>query len=57
MTCRRCGKPLTSEEAKYYADRCEGCEVDWFERIEAWRLGGADAELDAVFSAPKPTLQ
>lgn len=53
--CRECAKPLTAEEAKYYETRCENCEREWGERIEAWRKGGEDGELDLLYSVPPPT--
>jgi hypothetical protein len=49
--CHECGSILTDTERRYYGDRCEGCECAWFERIETWRHGGKDAELDDLFSA------
>lgn len=49
-----CGAILTEEEAHYYGHACETCERRWSDRMEAWRHGGEDAELDAVFSVPKP---
>ena len=47
--CVACLKPLTAEERHYYEYRCEACEGKWFERVAAWRNGGADAELDGYF--------
>lgn len=52
-TCRECGKPLSTEELKYYHDQCEGCVVDEHERIEAWRKGADDPELDEMYSTPE----
>lgn len=49
------GQPMTKADAKYYHDRCEQCERDWFERIETWRRGGHDLELDALYNV-QPTL-
>lgn len=51
--CFGCGATLTDEERHYYGGTCEECERDSLERIEAWRKGGEDAELDEVFSTPK----
>jgi len=50
-TCRDCSAALTLEESHYYECRCEKCEWVWFERITAWRKGGEDRGLDALFSA------
>lgn len=48
--CSDCGRYLTATEEHYYGHRCEGCERAWFERVEAFRLGGDDDELDEAFS-------
>jgi hypothetical protein len=55
-TCS-CGAILTDEEVRYYADRCEVCEKEWHERIERWRMGGDDEELDTLYDGPKETRQ
>jgi len=47
-----CGKPLTPEERHWYGTTCEACERKWGARIEAWRKGGADTELDAMLEKP-----
>lgn len=57
LICLSCSSVLTAEEREYYEYRCEKCEREWFERIQAWLNGAADKELDACFSAPKPTVQ
>lgn len=44
--CRDCGEYLTPIEELFYESRCENCEARWFERIEAWRHGAEDDELD-----------
>lgn len=49
--CRDCGRYLTPTEEHYYGYRCEGCEGKWFARIEAWRHGADDQELDDSFTA------
>lgn len=51
MRCRDCQCELTAEEAQYYEDRCEECEVEWHLRMEAWRAGGTDPELDQMYGA------
>ena len=47
--CRNCHRLLTAEELFYYLRRCEGCERAWHDRIDAWRHGGDDPELSAMF--------
>jgi hypothetical protein len=44
-----CGAVLTAHERHYYGSCCEGCEREWGETIAAWRAGGENAELDAMF--------
>jgi hypothetical protein len=44
-----CGKVLTDEERHYYEVCCEACMRAWGEAIEAWRRGGENHELDAMF--------
>lgn len=48
-----CGDVLTNEERHFYGSTCEACEVEWHERITAWRKGGDDAEFDSDFGVPK----
>jgi hypothetical protein len=55
MICADCGSILTDEERHYYERRCEKCETAHHDKISAWRRGGDDPELDAVFSVPKPS--
>lgn len=55
VSCRDCGKPLTCEEAHWYEYRCEQCEGEWYERIQDWRAGEPDAELEEMFAVSKPT--
>lgn len=50
-----CGKVLTDEERHYYERSCEECTRAWGEAIDAWRKGGENKELDAIFDAPPPT--
>lgn len=54
--CSDCGKILTDEERHYYGYRCEECEGLEFDRVEAWRHGAADPELDKMYDAPKRTV-
>lgn len=49
-----CGKVLTDEERHYYGASCEACERAWSAAIDAWRRGGENKELDAMFDA-RPT--
>lgn len=48
-----CGKVLTEDELHYYENRCEGCERAWMEAVEAWRRGGDNAAMDALFGEPR----
>lgn len=50
--CQTCGKVLTDEERRWYGSTCNQCEGEWLERIEAWRRGGPDVELDAIYDGP-----
>jgi len=47
-----CGKPLTAEERHWYGTTCEACERRWGERIEKWRKGGPDTDIDAMLDSP-----
>lgn len=60
--CVECGFILTDEEKEYYQrpdgySRCEKCVRLQHERIERWREGGEDAELDALFGHPSGRAQ
>lgn len=57
MCCKDCGFILTEEEMHYYEIRCEKCERAYDERVERWRRGGEDAELDAMFDEPRGAPQ
>lgn len=48
-----CGKVLTPDERHWYGYCCEECEGEWSRRIEAWRRGGADTDMDKMFDAPR----
>lgn len=48
--CVACLRQLTPTEQHYYEFRCERCEGQWLARIEAWRRGKADPELDKEFA-------
>lgn len=50
--CVCCFRNLIKEEQEYYETRCEICERQWQSRIEAWRFGKQDTELDDYFSKP-----
>ena len=52
-----CGAVLTATERHYYETTCERCEREWGERIEAWRKGSADAEIDKMFDVPRQPFQ
>jgi hypothetical protein len=52
-----CGHVLTDEERYYYGSCCEDCMTAWSDEIAAWRKGGENAELDAIFDVPPPTRQ
>ena len=51
--CRECGKPLSPKEIHYYESRCEQCERDWCDEIEAWRHGEHNPKLDELYSCPQ----
>lgn len=55
--CIECGDDLTRDEKQFYEVRCEYCEGLWFERMEAWRRGGKDPELDTMFGGIPIRLQ
>lgn len=46
--CIVCLGKLTDEERKFYEYRCEKCERSHFQRIQRWKDGGQDTELDAL---------
>ena len=52
MTCRECGRPLTTPQEKKRA-RCEDCPASYdeelFERLREWRKGRADEEKVPAF--------
>jgi protein-disulfide isomerase len=54
--CIDCDASLNIAEDHYYEYRCEACERKWFERVEAWKAGAEDPELDASFTA-KPDVR
>ena len=47
--CIVCLAKLTDKEREYYEYRCERCERTHFQRIQRWKAGGEDAELDKLF--------
>lgn len=48
--CTGCGNPLTRKERQYLTYTCTRCELDDAERLEAWRQGAEDPELDTLFA-------
>lgn len=44
--CVACFKPITRAERHFYECRCEQCEIKLWYRVNAWRHGKPDAELD-----------
>jgi hypothetical protein len=53
IRCACCGAKLTTQERRYYGDTCDDCEREWCERMEAWRHGAQDPELDRAFDEPR----
>jgi len=49
MYCPECGSSMGEAELRMY-ERCERCEWDWNDRINAWRHGAPDTELDRHFA-------
>lgn len=47
--CIACLAPMTPIEREFYEYRCESCEGKWQAKIEAWREGADDGELDTLF--------
>jgi len=47
-----CGAVLTPDERHWYGYSCENCQVEWNDRINAWRAGGGDSALEEMFGAP-----
>lgn len=54
VLCAECAQVLTDTERLYYGHRCERCEIDDHDRLQAWREGGEDPELDARFADRPP---
>ena len=54
MICCDCARKLTAAEEHYYEHRCETCERDLLERMDAWRHGVEDVALDRMYGAPRP---
>lgn len=52
-----CGAILTNEELHYYGNCCESCTRAWGDAIEAWRKGGENKELDAMFDAKPKRIE
>lgn len=51
-----CGAVLTADERHWYGATCERCERAWSDRLDVWRAGGVDPELDRMFGAASGTL-
>lgn len=49
--CRGCDRYLSATEEHFYGDRCEDCERLEMARIEAWKKGAEDPELDERYSS------
>jgi len=47
--CKDCDRYLTPTEEHFYEYRCEDCEALEHARIQAWRAGAEDLELDERF--------
>ncbi|MDQ8050712.1 hypothetical protein [Luteibacter sp.] len=48
--CNCCLKPLSADEMEFLGFRCEACEQDVNDRVEAWRAGASDPELDLIYN-------
>lgn len=48
-----CGALLTKEEQYHYAGSCESCAAAWSERVDRWRKGSPDRELDEAFGVKR----
>jgi hypothetical protein len=44
-----CGALLTKNERDFYGDMCEDCVVAECDRLDAWRNGAEDEELDDLY--------
>jgi len=51
LYCPGCGRETPRRELEMYGGACEACEQAWSERVDAWRHGNHDAELDLLFGA------
>lgn len=47
--CQCCLRPMSPDEMEYLGFRCSACELEWSDRVEAWRHGAADPALDRVY--------
>ena len=54
-TCENCGDELTAAEVAFYGEFCNACESDWSVRVDLWRAGADDPELDEHFAQPPDT--
>lgn len=44
-----CGFNLTPEELYFYGYKCEQCTQQDQERLEKWKAGGEDKQLDKIY--------
>ncbi len=49
-----CGKVLTPTERHYYGTCCETCTRRWDRRVQEWRDGADDKEMDDFFDDNPP---
>lgn len=48
--CKCCFKPLSNDEMEHLGFRCAACEQEVHDRVEAWRAGAHDPELDKLYN-------
>lgn len=49
VDCTDCDDAMSEDEIRYYGNRCETCEEALMQRIERWRGGALDGELERAF--------
>lgn len=64
VLCSECHQVLTATEIVMYENRCDRCEGEWMEDVEAWRHGrpvaperAAEFERMASSGGPSRSLQ